>query len=231
MNFLKERLVEIGKTPAAFARALGLPKARAYEMQKGDRRLQPGEIGPAARFLEWSEAELVARLEGRSPAASGSHSSIRSADHNTVSEVRVPLRQADAAIPPLILWKSLPGGRAEIGGWMLIAEKTGEVPRPDFLFFSTRAFAVTILDDKMAPAYRTRDRALVDPDSPVTAGDDCLFTDTPDPPNGSEMIIGCLISSTAGLWKIRQHASKRERELQKSEFPNAWLIVGRYNRR
>lgn len=174
-------------------------------------------LGVAVEWLQTGRGDKIATF--------------RTPDHKSVILERIPLRQADAAIPPLILWKSAPGGRAEIGGWMLSAEKTGEVPRPDFLFFSKRAFALTILNDRNAPAYRTRDTALVDPDSPITAGDDCLFLNSPEAQGGAETVIGCLVRSTDKLWIIRQHASRRESELHRSEFPNAWLIVGRYNRR
>lgn len=225
MDFLKARLVEIGKTPAAFARALGLPKARAYEMQKGTRKLQPGEFGAAARFLDWSEAELVAHLEGRATARK------RPQDHKVATAQRIPLHADDTPPRPLLLYRVAPVEKGRQDGFMLRAEKVGEVERPDFLIFSERAFAAKVLDDKNAPAYRRRDTVLVDPDSPHIEDEDCLFTNDPTVPAGSLSVIGCLLRSTATLWIIRQYGVKAERELTKSEFPNAWPIVGRYNRR
>lgn len=226
MNWLKQRLNELGITGADFGRAIGVPKARVYEMQRGDRRLQPKEIGPAARTLKWTEAELVARLEGRTPAADTRG---RSLEADILQ--RIPLRRDDAGLTALVVYRTAPGERGRSGDFMLRAERVGEVVRPEFLRFSEKAFAAKVLDDRNAPAYRRRDLVLVDPDSPPIEDEDCLFTADPAAPDGAGSVIGCLISSTATCWKIRQYGTRGERELPRAEFPNAWPIVGRYNRR
>lgn len=226
MEWLKGRLKELGKTGAEFGRAIGVPKSRIYEMQKGDRRLQPDEIGNAARFLQLSEADLIARLEGRSPVAE------KTAARNEIdiSSIR-PLRQGDTSLAALVIYRTAVGEIGRIGGFMLRAERVGEVARPEFLRFSEKAFAARLLEDRNAPAYRRRDIILVDPDTPPIEGEDCLFTGDPQAPGGAYSVLGCLISSTAACWKIRQYAVKGTKDLPRSEFPNAWPIVGRYNRR
>src|SRR4051812_46020188 len=62
MPWLKIRLREVGKTPAALARELGISPPRVYEMIGGRRAMQPGEITPTAQFLEWTVDELLDHL-------------------------------------------------------------------------------------------------------------------------------------------------------------------------
>ncbi len=226
MDFLKPRLAELGKTAAAFAKALGLPKARAYEMQKGERKLQTSEIGPAARFLEWTETELNARLEGRMP----TNTARRHSNHEADIKSSRPLRESDKPLQPLTIYRTVSDIRGRGDGFMLSALSAGEVERPEFLRHSEKAFAARVLDDRNAPAYRRRDLILVDPDSPPIEMEDCLFTGDPEA-GGVMAVIGCLIRSTTNLWIIRQYAVKGDRELSRGEYPNAWPIVGRYNRR
>lgn len=230
MDWLKGRLRELGKTGADFGRALGVPKSRVYEMQRGERRLQPDEIGNAARFLQLSEAELIARLEGRTDHRTKTAGNGASRNEIDISSIR-PIRQGDISLPPLLIYRTAMGELGRQGGFMLRAERVGEVARPEFLRFSEKAFAARVLDDRNAPAYRRRDAVLVDPDTPPIEGEDCLFTADPYGPGGAFSIIGCLVSSTTTCWRIRQYAVKGTKELPRSEFPNAWPIVGRYNRR
>ncbi len=83
----------------------------------------------------------------------------------------------------------------------------------------------------MHPAYRRWDILIIDPDSPAIEGEDCLFSDSPKADSGVLSVIGCLKSSTGTAWKVHQYGTKRDHDLPKSEFPEAWPIVGRYNRR
>lgn len=226
MDWLKARLSAVGLTGADFAKALGLPKSRVYEMQSGKRRLQPKEIAPAAHALKMTEAELLAAIEGRSrPAGTNGR------DHEIdIGSIR-PLRQGDTPPPPLVIYRTAQGERSRQGDFMLYAERAGETDRPEFLRFSGKAFAARILGGENNPAYRPRDLVLVDPDTPLIEGEDCLFTGNVNDPNGALSVIACLISSTGKAWITRQYGVKGERELQRAEFPNAWPIVGRYNRR
>lgn len=226
MDWLKSRLEELGISGADFARALGLPKSRVYEMQSGKRRLQPSEIGPAARALRMSEAELLALIEGRTSTA-GKNGAYHEIDIRSIR----PLRQGDTPPPPLVIYRTAQGERGRHGDFMLYAERAGETDRPEFLRFSGKAFAARILGGENNPAYRPRDLVLVDPDTPTIDGEDCLFTGNVEAPEGAASVIACLVSSTAKSWITRQYGVKGERELAKTEFPNAWPIVGRYNRR
>ena len=114
---------------------------------------------------------------------------------------------------------------------MVFAERAGDVERPEFLRFSGKAFATRIVNDRNAPAYRTRDIILVDPESPEIVGEDCMFANDLWTLGKSLVVVGCLILSTGDVWKVRQYNIKGDMDLPKTEFPYAWPIVGRYNRR
>src|SRR4249920_3160158 len=66
MPWLKARLREQGKTPTALAKALGVAAPRVYEMIAGRRHIQPNEIEPMAKFLEWSMEEINSHLPQQS---------------------------------------------------------------------------------------------------------------------------------------------------------------------
>lgn len=132
---------------------------------------------------------------------------------------------------PLIVWKSVPARGSRFGGFVLLAEKDGEVPRPEFLQYNQKAFSFKVLDASNAPVYRPRDHLLIDPESPALPGDDCLFGDGIAHTDGSLCVVGNLIRATATQWIIHQYGGRGEVELPKAEYPNSWPIVGRYHRR
>lgn len=168
----------------------------------------------------------LAELQGASVA-----SPTQSNHHEIDMKARQALRLGDTPPPPLVLFKTEQLEKSRGGGFMLSVQPAGEVERPDFLRYSAKAFAAKVLDDNNAPAYRKRDVILVDPESPSIEDEDCCFAGDITTDGGALAVIGCLISSTATTWKVRQYAVKGERDLGKADFPNAWPIVGRYNRR
>lgn len=222
MDWLKKRISDLGKTGVGFARALNIPKPRVYEMFKGKRALQIEEVPAAAKFLEMSEAELIALVRGNGMPAEGQKS-----DTSALMNVHSNGRR----LPPLIVWKTTAAGSGRGGAFVLSNEKAGEVGRPDVLEFAEKAFAAKVVTAENDPAYRLRDVVWVNPEEPPVDGDDCLFTADPTTRPGAQTVIGKLVRRTSSQWIIVQYAIKGEQELNRREYPNAWLIVGRYNRR
>ena len=66
MPWLKARLRDLGKTPTALAKSLGIAAPRVYEMIAGRRHIQPNEIEPMAKFLDWSMEEINRHLPEQS---------------------------------------------------------------------------------------------------------------------------------------------------------------------
>lgn len=62
MPWLKDRLREVGRTPAGLARHLKIGGPRVYEMIAGRRGMQPDEIELTAAFLEWPIEQLIKHL-------------------------------------------------------------------------------------------------------------------------------------------------------------------------
>lgn len=150
-------------------------------------------------------------------------------DHNLVTEASVHRGPLVTAPEALILFRSAEGGRS--GGETLIyKERAGLVPRPDFLQYAKEAFASTVTNDLNAPAYRTRDTILVDPTSPAVIGDDCVFVRDP-AANPMVTVSARLVKITASNWTVHQYTGKqRDYDLPRSDYHEAWRIVGRYNR-
>jgi hypothetical protein len=226
MRWLRSRLVEIDKTGADFARALQIPTSRVYEMLAEKRRIQPTELGRAARFLEMSEAELVARIEGREWNESNKHT------EENVPQIRENNRQpyGDITGHPLLVYRAVNFDHKGGGRFMLYKEPSDEVPRPFFLKFSQNAFAIKVLDDANAPVYRRWDTVLIDPGGSTVQGEDHLFTKELDP-DGVLSVVGCLKASTGAHWTVHHYGTKQDQDLAKADYPRAWPIVGRYNRR
>ena len=226
MLWLKQRLKELDKSGAAFARHLGLPKERVYEMYVGKRRLQAEEIGPTARFLEWTDADIIAHLEGRVL------SDTKKQIEQTAPQQGVSAGQpfGDVTATPLVVYRAVISGDRWRGSFMLYAEPIDEVPRPFFLKFSNKAFAVKILDDANSPVYKRWDTVMIDPAGSTAEGEDHIFTQDLGTVGGNS-VIGCLKASTASHWTVHHYGSKRDLDLPRAEYPHAWPIVGRYNRR
>jgi phage repressor protein C with HTH and peptisase S24 domain len=98
--------------------------------------------------------------------------------------------------------------------------------RPAVLGTSPRAFAFYMSGESMAPAYEQGDVVLVVPGPPVTRGCDVVFTSV-----DGVSTVKRLISWTDKVWRVRQYAPSRETELPRASWPDAALIVGRFNRR
>jgi hypothetical protein len=229
MEWMRVRLRLLGKSGAALGRHLGIPKERVYEMFAGKRRLQQEEIGPTAHFLEWSVAELIAHTEGRRTLGNDNKKQLAEMAPQQFDPARQPL--GDTALPPLVVSRSVLSDIGPRGAFMLFAERVDEVPRPFFLKFSQKAFALKVLDDTNEPVYRRWDTLIIDPDGSVIVEEDCLFSAYPDAPGGAPSIIGRLKASTGTHWTVHQYGTDQDLQLIRSTYPNAWPIVGRYNRR
>lgn len=225
MHWLEARLRELkpkGKSGAGLAEAIGRPKQRVYEMyrQNGKQgRFLPHEIGRAAHYLEWTETELLARIEGgpmRQPTRVSEKMSIFSNDKPTV---------------PLLLYRVVPATAGERSGYMLQRKNIGEIDRPRGLELSKKAFAIKLLDGSCEPVYRFLDILYVDPEDPLITDEDCLFTSDEDGPAGGFCIIARLVSSTDATWTVRLFGASEDSTLSRNELRFAWPILGKLRRR
>lgn len=231
MNWLRERLRELRKSGADMGRALNVPKARIYEMQIGKRKLQPKEIGPAARFLEWSEAEVVARLEGRAPPANSTQSngnnSVTRAKQHTSDVIPVdrdippPLRsQMEKTVP---VYGTVSGGS---GGFHMNGDPIDWVRRPPRLADRKDIFALYVEDVSMVPAHRPGSLIFVERARPPQAGDDVVIELRPlTPSDEPKAILKCLVAVTPTLIKVVQHNPAKPLEFPRKQVVHMYRVM------
>jgi hypothetical protein len=225
MKWIKDRLDEIGRRPIELARALGLPPARAYEMIKGIRRVQPDEIGRLSAFLDWPEAHVVALIDGRATPKSGKRSA---------STARPPIAPPGRA-RVLMTGEAGRDGRPDIPVWA--AAQAGDdgalilVPDPvDYIFRSERMrgvrnpFAFQIVGGSMSPALEHGDQVVINPALLLRPGVDCVFIQQQR--DGTFLaLVKRLLRQSADTWHVRQFDPKKDFELSKKKWPRAHVVA------
>ena len=226
MKWIKERLDEIGRRPIELARALGLPPARAYEMIKGIRRIQPDEIGRLSAFLDWPESHVVALIDGRATSKGGKRSPVTA---------RPPIPPPGGRARVALTGEASREGRPDIPVWA--AAQAGEdgalilVPDPvDYIFRSERMrgvrnpFAFQIVGSSMSPALEHGDQAVINPALLLRPGVDCVFIQQQR--DGSFLaLVKRLLRQTADSWHVRQYDPKKDFDLPKKKWPRAHVVA------
>lgn len=216
MPWLRLRLRAVNATASDLARHLKLPPVRVYEMIKGKRRFQPNEVAKAASFLKIGEAQLLQLIEGRIDVKDVGIDHVIALPWADASGVSVPLLRATLSLHGL---------------WLLHAnEENGAIVRPDLIRFSQTAFTIVIQDERNSPVYRARDCILIDPDIPVSLGDDVVLSTAVNLVAGNrlEVIPGQLTKMSEAAWSLKQYAIGAEHAFSRTQFPSAWRIVSRF---
>jgi transcriptional regulator with XRE-family HTH domain len=182
---------------------------------------QPDSAERLQKIAEVLDLDLAALVRSQGPVKVTNGYATGTVSSTTVGSV----------LPALILYRAVPQPEGSYGGFVILDEKEGEVPRPAHLIHQKKAFAVKVIGTDNVPVYNPRDVLLVDPDTAAIAGDDCLFCDGIEKHGGNEGAVGNFVRSTTTTWIIIQYARKGEIELPKAQFPYAWPLAGRYHRR
>lgn len=212
MDWLKARIRELEKNGAQLARALGVPKTRVYEMYKGKRRFSAKEVPIAARFLEMSLEELNALI--------GDQEIKPSATMLTPSE----MQNRSKPLAPLIIWRSAQQTGSRYGGFLIVADKAGEITRPKALEFVKNPFAFRIIDETNVPVLRLWDVVTINTERPAVAGLDCVFLNDPEAEGGTLAVVGNLVEATTTHWIVKQYKDDNQLELPRTMFPRAYPI-------
>jgi phage repressor protein C with HTH and peptisase S24 domain len=226
MKWIKERLDEIGRRPIELSRALGLPPARAYEMIKGVRRIQPDEIGRLAAFLDWPESHVVALIDGRATSKSGkrSPSAARPPIPTPAGRARVPL--ASEAFregrPDIPVWAAAQAG--EDGALILVPDPVDYIFRSERMRGVRNPFAFQIVGSSMSPALEHGDQVVINPALLVRPGVDCVFIQQQR--DGTFLaLVKRLLRQTADSWQVRQYDPKKDFDLPKKKWPRAHVVA------
>lgn len=106
----------------------------------------------------------------------------------------------------------------------------GYLPRPDFLDAAEQAGAVRIHTNEMSPAYEAGDRVMVFPGEPAVANDDVLLVRAR--PDGQyDVLCRRILKINGDSFRVRQFDPPRDYTVTFDEWPEIWLIVGKYSRR
>ncbi len=105
------------------------------------------------------------------------------------------------------------------------------VKRPAPLMAVTKGFAVYVVGDSMSPAYEQGDMVFVHPGLPVNRGDDALLVSRPEAGGDWNAIVKRVLGWSDKVWKLQQFTPKKDFDEPRANFPLAYRIVGKYNRR
>ena len=225
MKWIKERLDEIGRRPIELARALGLPPARAYEMIKGIRRIQPDEIGRVSAFLDWPESHVVALIDGRATSKGGKRSPVTARPPiPPPGRARVPLtgEASREGRPDIPVWAAAQAG--EDGALILVPDPVDYIFRSERMRGVRNPFAFQIVGSSMSPALEHGDQVVINPALLLRPGVDCVFIQQQR--DGSFLaLVKRLLRQTADSWHVRQFDPKKDFDLTKKKWPRAHVVA------
>ena len=216
MEWLKARIEEIGKKPIDLARHLDIAPARVYEMLKGDRRLQTTEIGPAAAFLEWPEAHVMALLAGKKPGLAET-----AAPSPVLPSVQVVPEPARSGRPDIPVWASAQAG--DDGAIILVPDPIDYIRRSERMQFVRNPFAFNVLGDSMYPAIEHGDQVVVNPSVVAAPGNDCVFIH--EGPDGMLALIKRLLRPRTNGWHVRQFNPPKDFEIPRPKWARVHAIA------
>lgn len=131
----------------------------------------------------------------------------------------------------LAVYAAVQGGS---GVLILSSDPVEYVARPEPLARVRDGYGVIVVEDSMAPEFRSGDIALVNPHLPPRAGDTCVFRHQEE--DGSESAcIKFLRRATESAWQVTEWNSAegehRDFVLKRSEWQKCHVTVGNYKRR
>lgn len=217
MRWIKDRLDDLKKTGDGLAMAMGLRnKQRAYAIWTPDRRtgktrkVQTHEVPALAAYLELSTEEVMKRLG--LPDAYARHGTV-------ISNAEPHGTGHPKPTPDALLFRTARAAGGQGDGFMLYGDGV-DANTP-------KRFSFRVIDDKYDPVYRVRDTLTIDPMYPIIVGEDCVFSADTWPPTGGLCVIARLLRETSAAWLCRPITGGEEFQLARTDFKNAWAIVGR----
>lgn len=256
MNDLADRVREaremMGWSQSELARAVGVPPQSIQQLEAGSVR-QPRYLRRLSEVLGFDLDDPTAQpnTRGRKFTLGRSNNIVEVAKtdpdrfRSFADRVKQKAfdRKADAfPFPPesvnsvrvgekdLPVYSSAQGGP---DGAVVVGDRPIEfVKRPEPLFSSPRGFGVLVVGTSMEPAFEQGDTALVHADRPVQHNCDALFINNGDAHGEHQAILKRLLSWDDAVWRVREYEpQRRDFELLRSEWPTAYLVVGKYSRR
>lgn len=105
------------------------------------------------------------------------------------------------------------------------------VKRPAPLMGVQGGFAFYVIGESMAPAYEQGDMALIHPSRPPRREDDAVFIRPHAEGGGMDALLKRLCRWTESDWHVQQWNPAQQFTLARSDWQQAWQVVGKYHRR
>jgi phage repressor protein C with HTH and peptisase S24 domain len=213
MNRVREWREARGWSQAQLARLIGASQPQVDRLEKGDRRLTEQWLRRLSEALGVSIAELL-----DTPALTPG------------GEVEM-----NGKIPsPLVGDRDLPVfGATEGGRFGAMSVSDGPIQvvrRPEPLLRVAGGFGLYVAGESMEPAYRQGDIVLLHPSMPPRRGDDVVLVRV-DEHNDRHALVKQLVDWSEDTWTVRQYNPAETFTLQRQDWSQVHVVVGRYNRR
>ncbi|MEI7876246.1 MAG: S24 family peptidase [Alphaproteobacteria bacterium] len=203
MDWLKQHLERVGKTPTDLARWLGIPPPRVYEMLKGKRRLQQDEIDKTAQLFGISVSRVLAMIAGKSdPGPELSEATHLQPSGHLVNPPELPNKHDMARDIPV--FGTSMGGDGN-GDFEMNGQIVDYVRRPPRLSGRTDVFAIYIQGTSMSPWRDPGDIAYVEKSRPPRAGDYVVIEFQGDVHNVRSSLIKKLVGISPTKIKLQQY--------------------------
>lgn len=199
---------------AELARRVGTSAQQMGRLEAGKRRLTQDWMARVAGALAVMPQDLLPEAMVTPPPGIGEASG-------------APLEMMPASLGgrDLPVYASAQGGPS---GMLIDNSPTDWVLRPQPLLRVQKAFAVYVVGDSMEPVYEPGDLLLVHPGLPPTRGRDVLLT-AQKHDGETAALVKRLVQSTPTDWIVKQYNPAAEFPLARSEWQNAFVIVGKYH--
>jgi len=228
MDWLKEHLERVGKTPADLARWLDIPPPRVYEMLKGKRRLQQDEIGRTAQLLGIAESRVLAMIEGKKDPGPGLAEATIEPPYPPYNVRHAP----EAPEPPIrtAMAKDVPVFGTSMGGdgtgdFELNGQIVDFVRRPPRLIGRADVFAIYVQGSSMSPWREPGELAYIERNRPPRSGDYIVVEFQADAHNVRPALIKKLIALTPTKIKLQQYNPPKVLEIDRKKRHQLYRVI------
>ena len=155
----------------------------------------------------------------------------REPDHTTVAEVEIQRAFSEGrpldfdylqAKPDLPVWAAAQAG--DHGAIIITPDPIEYIRRSERMQSVKNPWAFFVTGRSMEPAIRHGDQVVINPTLPARPGVECVFVK--DQPDGSMLaLLKELRRGASDKWLVRQHNPAREFELEKRDWPRAFVVA------
>lgn len=134
-----------------------------------------------------------------------------------------------ALLRDLSVHASAKGGSDDMTSMVISSEPVAFMERPAPLAGVRDGYAVYISGTSMSPAYDDGDLALVNPSLPPRPNNYCVFQGAHED-GVHRALLKRLVKETSTAWQVKQFQPPLTFNLQKSHWPQAHVVIGKFER-